>query len=60
MMELSGVFMALTFAVFVGYGLFAASVRRQVMARPQALAWMRRSFAAAFAALGAKLAFAER
>lgn len=60
MLELSGVFMALTFAVFVGYGLGAAAVRRHVIARPRVVAWMRRSFAAAFAALGAKLAFAER
>ncbi|HYF85372.1 LysE family translocator [Azospirillum sp.] len=60
MLELSGVFMALTFAVFVVYGLFAAAVRDQVVSRPRVLAWMRRSFAAAFAALGAKLALAER
>lgn len=60
MLELSGVFMALTFAVFVVYGLFAAAVRDQVVSRPRVMAWMRRSFAAAFAALGAKLALAER
>ena len=60
MLELSGVFMLLTFAVFVGYGLFAASVRDHVVSRPRVLAWMRRIFAGAFAALGAKLAFAER
>ena len=57
---LSGTFMLLTFVVFVGYGLFAASVRKHVVSRPRVLAWMRRSFAAAFAALGAKLALAER
>lgn len=60
MLELSGVFMGLTFAVFVVYGLFAAAVRDQVVSRPRVMAWMRRSFAAAFAALGAKLALAER
>ncbi len=60
MLELSGVFMALTFVVFVGYGLFAAAIRRHVISQPQMLAWMRRSFAAAFVALGAKLALAER
>ena len=60
MLELSAVFMALTFAVFVGYGLCAAAVRDQVISRPRVLAWMRRTFAAAFAALGAKLALAER
>ena len=60
MVELSGVFMAMTFAVFAVYGLFAASVRDRVITRPKVMAWLRRSFAAGFAALGAKLAFAER
>jgi len=60
MLELSGVFMAMTFVVFVGYGLCAAKVRRHVIARPSILAWMRRAFAAAFVALGAKLALADR
>jgi threonine/homoserine/homoserine lactone efflux protein len=60
MLELSFVFMALTFVVFTGYGLFAASVRSHVIARPRVLAWMRRFFAGAFVALGARLALAER
>ncbi|GIK97331.1 MAG: lysine transporter LysE [Alphaproteobacteria bacterium] len=60
MLELSAVFMLITFVVFVGYGVFAASVRRHVVTRPAVLTWMRRSFAAAFAALGVKLALAER
>jgi threonine/homoserine/homoserine lactone efflux protein len=60
MLELSLVFMAMTLVVFVGYGVFAASVRGCVLSRPRVLAWMRRSFAAAFVALGAKLAFAQR
>ena len=60
MLELSGAFMAMTFAVFAVYGLFAASVRVRVISRPKVMAWLRRSFAAGFAALGAKLAFAER
>jgi len=60
MLELSGVFMLMTFVVFVGYGLFAAAIRDHVISRPRVLTWMRRSFAAAFAALGAKLAFADR
>ncbi len=60
MLELSGAFMALTFVVFVHYGLFAAGVRDRVITRPKAMAWLRRSFAAGFAALGARLAFAER
>jgi threonine/homoserine/homoserine lactone efflux protein len=60
MLELSAVFMLLTFVVFVGYGLFAASIRTHVISRPRVLTWMRRTFAAAFVALGAKLALAER
>ena len=60
MLELSAAFMAMTFAVFVVYGLFAASVRERVISRPRVMAWLRRSFAAGFAALGARLAFAER
>jgi threonine/homoserine/homoserine lactone efflux protein len=60
MLELSSVFMLLTFVVFVIYGLFAASIRSHIISRPHVLTWMRRTFAAAFVALGAKLAFAER
>jgi threonine/homoserine/homoserine lactone efflux protein len=60
MLALSGIFMLMTFVVFVGYGLFAASVRDHVISRPRVLTWMRRSFAGAFVALGARLAFAER
>jgi threonine/homoserine/homoserine lactone efflux protein len=60
MLELSAVFMAMTFVVFVGYGLFAASLRRHVIARPRVLTWLRRSFAGAFVALGARLALAAR
>jgi threonine/homoserine/homoserine lactone efflux protein len=59
MLALSAVFMLTTFGVFVGYGLFAA-VRDHVISRPRVLTWMRRAFAGAFAALGARLAFAER
>jgi len=60
MLVLSAVFMLLTFVVFVGYGLFAAAIRNHVISRPRVLTWMRRTFAAAFVALGAKLALAER
>ena len=60
MLELSLVFMLLTFVVFVGYGLCAASVRKQMISRPRLLTWMRRTFAGAFAALGVKLALADR
>ena len=60
MLMLSAIFMGLTFAVFAVYGLFAAAIREHVITRPRVLTWMRRTFAAAFVALGAKLALAER
>jgi len=59
MLRSSAVFMLMTFVVFVGYGLLAARVRDQVIARPRVVTWMRRTFAAAFVALGVKLALAE-
>lgn len=60
MLELSAVFMALTFVVFAIYGVFSAAVRQHVIGRPAVLLWMRRTFAAAFLALGVKLALTER
>jgi threonine/homoserine/homoserine lactone efflux protein len=60
MVELSSIFMLLTFVVFVGYGVFAASVRTHIISRPRVLMWMRRTFVGAFAALGIKLALSER
>jgi threonine/homoserine/homoserine lactone efflux protein len=60
LLELSSVFMAMTFAVFALYGLFAAAVRDRIISRPPVLAWLRRSFAAGFAALGVRLALSER
>jgi threonine/homoserine/homoserine lactone efflux protein len=60
MLELSAVFMAMTFVVFAIYGLFAAAMRDHVISRPAVMAWMRRAFAAAFVALGARLALTER
>jgi len=60
MLEMSGVFMGLTFAVFVVYGVFAAALRAHVISRPRVMTWMRRTFAAAFVGLGVKLALAER
>lgn len=60
MLGLSGVFMGMTFVVFAAYGLFAAAMRDHVITRPPVMAWLRRSFAAAFVALGARLALSER
>lgn len=60
MLELSLVFMLMTFVVFVIYGVFAAAMRSHVISRPSVLTAMRRTFAAAFVGLGVKLALTER
>jgi threonine/homoserine/homoserine lactone efflux protein len=57
---LSGVFMAMTLAVFVVYGFLAHALRKTVLESPRVQAWLRRGFAAAFVGLGANLAFSER
>ncbi|MGW0815979.1 LysE family translocator [Streptomyces viridiviolaceus] len=60
LLVLSGVFMLVTFVVFAGYGVLAASVRSHVTSRPRVMTWLRRSFAGSFVALGAKLALTAR
>lgn len=60
MLELSAVFMLVTFAVFSAYGVFAAAVRNHVVSRPRVMAWMRRVFAGSFVALGARLAVTDK
>lgn len=57
---LSGVFMAMTFAVFVVYGFLAHAFREAVIESPRVQSWLRRGFAAAFAGLGANLALSEK
>jgi threonine/homoserine/homoserine lactone efflux protein len=57
---LSAVFMALTFVVFAGYGVFAAAMRDRVLRRPSVVSWMRKVFAGTFAALSVRLAFESR
>lgn len=60
MLGLSAVFMAMTFVVFAGYGVFAATVRHHVIDRPRLVRRLRQTFAASFVALGAKLAVTTR
>lgn len=60
MIGLSLVFMAITFAVFVLYGVFAATMRRQVIARPKVMAGLRRAFAATYVVLAGRLALQSR
>jgi threonine/homoserine/homoserine lactone efflux protein len=60
MLEMSAVFMLLTFVVFGAYGAFAAAVSSHVVSRPRVMTWMRRVFAGSFVALGARLALTDR
>jgi threonine/homoserine/homoserine lactone efflux protein len=60
LLVLSAVFMLMTFAVFVVYGLLAHAFRKAVIGSPRVQAWLRRGFAGAFAGLGAQLALSER
>ena len=57
---LSATFMALTFAIFVGYGVAANAVRGHVLSSERATRWMQRAFAGAFAGFAVKLALTER
>ena len=60
MFILSIVFMAMTLIIFIMYGVTANGVRRHVVNSPRLIVWLQRSFAATFAALGAKLAMTEQ
>ena len=60
LLALSGVFMAMTFGVFVAYGLLAHAFRTAVIESPKVQAWLRHVFAGTFAGLGAQLALSER
>lgn len=60
MVVLSLVFMAVTLVVFAAYGVFAASMRTQVLSRPRVMTWLRRSFAATYVLLAGRLALESR
>jgi threonine/homoserine/homoserine lactone efflux protein len=60
MLELSAVFMLLTFVVFGVYGIIAASARSHLSSRPGVVNWMQRAFAGSFVALSARLALTDR
>lgn len=60
LLGLSTVFMAMTFGVFVVYGVAAHSFRRHVLGSLRLQQGLRIGFSAAFAALGARLALSER
>ncbi|MBS8226229.1 LysE family translocator [Vannielia litorea] len=57
LVQLGLAFVVMTFAVFALYAVLAGTMRARVLASERAMAWLRRAFAASFAALGLKLAF---
>jgi threonine/homoserine/homoserine lactone efflux protein len=56
MAALGAVFMALTWAVFALYGLFAGAFRARLLSSARAMAWLNRTFATVFAGLAGRLA----
>ena len=60
MFGLGFVFMAMTFFVFLAVGLAAVTVRDKIISRPVVLRWLKRTFAASFIMLAAKLSFTDR
>jgi threonine/homoserine/homoserine lactone efflux protein len=60
MLVLSGVFMAMTFLVFLVYAQVAAAMRERVLARPVLLTRVRRAFAVCFLVLSGRLALEAR
>lgn len=60
MIALAGLFMLLTFIVFVAYGGCAALARDYVIRRPAVVKWMKRSFAGAFGVLSLRLALSDK
>ena len=60
LLMLSGIFMLMTFMVFVGYGLLAHHVRHFVIRSPRHIQSIQKMFAGLFIALGVKLALSER
>lgn len=56
LVELGLSFTAMTFFVFLGYAAVAATGRQYLLQSETAMNWLRRAFAASFAALGLKLA----
>ena len=56
MVTMGAIFMGMTFAVFVVYGIFAAFARQRILESARIMRWMNRGFAAIFAALAGRLA----
>ena len=60
LIELGGIFMLMTLAVFAVYATASAAIRDLVLAAPVARRWIERAFGAILLGLAAKLAFTDR
>jgi threonine/homoserine/homoserine lactone efflux protein len=60
MLVLSGLFMAMTLAVFLVYGALSHAIRAWVLRSPKFLPRLNKGFALVFAALGVQLAVSEK
>jgi threonine/homoserine/homoserine lactone efflux protein len=60
LIELGGIFMLMTLAVFAVYAIASAAIRDLVLAAPVARRWIERAFGAILIGFAAKLAFTDR
>ena len=60
LIELGGIFMLMTLAVFAVYATASAAIRDLVLAAPAARRWIERTFGAILIGFAAKLAFTDR
>jgi len=60
LLTLSGVFMAMTLAIFIMYGLLAHAFSKLVLGSKRVQNWLRRAFSVAFVGMGIDLALSER
>jgi threonine/homoserine/homoserine lactone efflux protein len=60
LIELGGIFMLMTLAVFAVYAIASAAIRDLVLATPAAREWIERAFGAILIGFAAKLAFTDR
>ena len=60
MLLFSAIFMVITLAIFIVYGLFANVVRNYISGSPRLVQWIQRAFSGVFVAMGVKLTTVER
>lgn len=60
MLLLGGIFMAMTFLIFILYGMLASKARQYLIGSSKITKYLQQTFAASFALLGIKLALTDR